>query len=124
MTNEQVIYLSLISVLLLFSFACLWYAWDLSKELTKCRSNLNAETLSREHYLQKWRAHAQDPIAGVPAYVVERVTALENENAGLRVDNETGIRLIQKQNQVVTDLKKQIQRLTGENRRLNPGKKR
>jgi hypothetical protein len=55
---------------------------------------------------------------------VERVTALENENAGLRVDNETGIRLIQKQNQVVTDLKKQVQRLTGENRRLNPGKKR
>ena len=122
MTTIQ-IFCILTALLLLLLSVTLWYLWDITRELTRCRADLDKAQGIASESLRRLRSRAADPMVTVPAAVVKRVNALENENSGLRSDNETGIRLIQRQNQVVTDLKQQIQRLTGENRRLNPGKR-
>lgn len=75
----------------------------------------NAETLDRI---------TDNPLVTVPAEIVQRITDLENENAALRSDVETGCKIIEKQNGTVNGQRETINRLVNENRRFLSYKKR
>jgi hypothetical protein len=60
----------------------------------------------------------QRPLETVSADIARTITELQNENAQLRGDVETGCRLIDRQREKLTEQTKLLNKFTGESRRL------
>ena len=62
--------------------------------------------------------YTRDGLTTVPAEVVERCNALENENAELSVDVETGCQIIEQQKATINGLRTLLAQSQGRNKRL------
>jgi hypothetical protein len=116
MTTIQ-IFCILTALLLLLLSVTLWYLWDITRELTRCRADLDKAQGIASESLRRLRSRALDPMLTVPAAVVERVKSLEAEN-------DINTKLILQQDIMIKDLRSQLERLIGENRRFIRGIKR
>jgi hypothetical protein len=117
--------LFILSGILVIILSCLIYqVWHLLRRLKESKIELEKAQAIGFETLKRLRIRAQDPLLVVPAAVVERINALETENATLRVDNETGLKTILNQIQIIKDQKSHLERLIGENRRFIHGIKR
>ena len=74
MTTIQ-IFCILTALLLLLLSVALWYLWDITRELTRCRADLDKAQGIASESLRRLRSRALDPMVTVPAAVVERVKA-------------------------------------------------
>lgn len=68
--------------------------------------------------LKKYGDPNNRPMETVSAEIVERLNYLENENAGLRGDVETGCKLIDQQTKMISGQRETVNRLVAENRRF------
>jgi len=68
--------------------------------------------------LKKYGDPDKRPMETVSAEIMQRITYLENENAQLRSDVETGCRLIEEQTRMISGQRETVNRLVAENRKF------
>lgn len=68
--------------------------------------------------LKKYGDPDKKPMETVSAEIVQRIHDLENENAQLRSDVETGCKLIDQQTKMISGQRETVNRLVSENRRF------
>jgi hypothetical protein len=127
MTNGWIILMT-VSVLTTLFFAFLW--WTEKKENGALRSMLPKMKIMQEIPRGKIAmpdgGYQEEPIYDDPAFlfpVQQRITALENENAGLRVDVETGCKTIESQITAINELRRLLHASQARNRAPIPLKK-
>jgi hypothetical protein len=111
------IYYLLYFVLLIASLLFLWLLKAL-REIKFWRNDSSKWYTKACGLSADLKFYTRDGLTTVPAEVVERCNALENENAELRVDVETGCQIIEQQKATINGLRTLLAQSQGRNKRL------